>query len=197
MISPMDLSPLAEMVPTCAMSVWLCGGLGDLLELLADGRHGGVDAALEVHRVGAGGHELAALAVNRLGEHGGGGGAVTGDVGGLGGDLLHHLGAHVLELVLELDLLGDGDAVLGDEGRAEALVDDDVAALGAEGHLDGVGEGVDTPQHGGAGVVAEDDFLGAHGWAPDVSDEFVWSLEKGPVSGISARRPRGLRLRGG
>ena len=38
----------------------------------------------------------------------------------LRGDLLHHLRAHVLELVLELDLLGDGDAVLGDGRRAEA-----------------------------------------------------------------------------
>jgi hypothetical protein len=30
------------------------------------------------------------------------------------GDLLDQLGAHVLVRVLELDLLGDGDAVLGD-----------------------------------------------------------------------------------
>ena len=37
-----------------------------------------------------------------------------------GGDLAHHLRAHVLELVLELDLLGDGDAVLGDARGAEA-----------------------------------------------------------------------------
>jgi hypothetical protein len=43
-----------------------------------------------------------------------GGGAVARDVGGLGGDLLDHLGAHVLVGVVELDLLGDGDAVLGD-----------------------------------------------------------------------------------
>jgi hypothetical protein len=41
-----------------------------------------------------------------LGQHGGGGGAVTGDVGGLGSDFLDHLRAHVLELVLEFDLLG-------------------------------------------------------------------------------------------
>ena len=58
-----------------------------------------------------------ALVEDGLGEDGGGGGAVAGDVGGLGGDLLDHLGAHVLVLVLQLDLLGDGDAVLGD-GRA-------------------------------------------------------------------------------
>src|SRR5476651_956915 len=39
---------------------------------------------------------------------------------------------HILELVLKLDFLGDGDAVLGDAGRAKALLDDDIAALGAQ-----------------------------------------------------------------
>src|ERR687887_575250 len=34
-------------------------------------------------------------------------GAVAGDVGRLGCDFLHHLRAHVLELVLELNFLGD------------------------------------------------------------------------------------------
>jgi hypothetical protein len=77
-------------------------------------------------------------------------------------DLLHHLGAHVLELVLELDLLGDGDAVLGDRGRAEALLDDDVAALRAEGHADGVGEPVDSLQQLSARFLVVLDFFG-HG----------------------------------
>jgi hypothetical protein len=63
-----------------------------------------LDAALERHRVGAGGHVAQALADHRLGEHGGGGGAVAGDVVGLLGDLLDELGALVLERVLELDL---------------------------------------------------------------------------------------------
>ena len=54
----------------------------------------------------------------RLGEHGRGGGAVAGHVGGLGGDLAHHLRAHVLERVLELDLLGHRHAVLGDGGAS-------------------------------------------------------------------------------
>jgi hypothetical protein len=91
-----------------------------------------------------GGDELGALAVDRLGEHGGRRGAVAGHVARLARDLAHHLRAHVLEAVLELDLLGDGDAVLGDRRRAEALLDDDVAALGAERDLHRVGEGVDA-----------------------------------------------------
>ena len=67
-----------------------------------------------------------------LGEDGGGGGAVTGHVVGLGRDLLGQLGTEVLVVVLELDLLGDGHAVVGDGGGAPLLVEDDVAALGPE-----------------------------------------------------------------
>ena len=42
--------------------------------------------------------------------------------------------------VLEVDLLGDGDAVVGDRGGAPLLLQHDVAALRAEGDADGVGE---------------------------------------------------------
>ena len=108
------------MVPTWAIS-WrvldLLGALLDVLDHLGDGL---VDAALEVHRVHAGGDRLHAFAHDRLGQHARRGGAVAGHVVGLLGGLAHHLRAHVLELVLELDLLGDGDAVLGRARRAEA-----------------------------------------------------------------------------
>src|SRR5215467_11814101 len=52
--------------------------------------------------------------------------ACASTVAGLLGDLAHHLRAHVLELVLELDFLRHRHAVLGDAGRAEALVEHDV-----------------------------------------------------------------------
>ena len=122
----------------------ILGRLRHLLQRLDDGLDGLVDAALDLHRVVARRDELRALAVDRLREHGRGGRAVAGDVARLRRDLAHHLRAHVLEAVLELDLLGDGDAVLGDRRRAEALLDDDVAALGAERDLDRVGERVDA-----------------------------------------------------
>src|SRR3712207_7561573 len=48
------------------------------------------------------------------------------------------------EDVLDLDLAGDGDAVVRDRRSAELLVEDDVAALGAERDLDGVGDRVDA-----------------------------------------------------
>src|SRR5262249_43330391 len=73
-----------------------------------------LDAAAQGQRIGAGGHVLQALADNRLRQQGGGGGAVTGDVVGRGRDLADELGALVLEDVLDLDLAGDGDAVVGD-----------------------------------------------------------------------------------
>ena len=112
------------------------------------GRDALLDATLEQHGVGAGGDVLQALGDDGLGQNGGGGGAVAGHVVGLGGGFLEQLGAHVLEGILQLDLLGDGDAVMGDGGGAELLVQGDVAALGAEGDLDGLGQGVDASLEG-------------------------------------------------
>ena len=127
------------------------------------GGDGGLDALLERHRVGAGGHVAQALADHRPGEHGGGGGAVTGDVVGLLGDLLDQLGADALVGVLEVDLLGDGDAVVGDGGGAPLLVEDDVAALRAEGDAHGVGELVHARFERATGFAVEGDHLG-HRW---------------------------------
>ena len=68
------------------------------------------------------GQVLQALVDDGLSQQGGGGGAVADHVVGLGGDLLHQLSAHVLKGVLQLDLLGDGDAVVGDQGSAGDLI---------------------------------------------------------------------------
>ena len=118
-----------------------------------------LDAALEAHRVGAGGDVAQALADHRLGEHGRGRRTVTGDVVGLLRDLLDELGADLLVGVLELDLLGDGHTVVGDRGGAPLLLEDDVAALGAERDLDRVGEGVHTLLQPAAGLLVESNQL--------------------------------------
>ncbi len=138
------------------------GRLGLILEVLDDLDDRRVDAALDVHRVVPGGDQLGALGVDRLRQHGRGGGAVTGDVGGLGGDLLHHLRAHVGELVFELDLLGDGDAVLGHRRRPPGLLDDDVTAAGPERHLDRVGQRVEPVRDALAGALRINDVFGCH-----------------------------------
>src|SRR2546421_5568 len=141
------------------------GGLGHVLQLLDHHGDGLLDAALQGHRVRAGRHVPEAAAEDGLGQHSRRRRAVARDVGGLGRDFLQHLGAHVLAGVLELDLLGDGDAVLGEGGAAELLGEDDVPPLRTERHLDGVRHDVDAAQERGAGFLVEQKLLG-HGYFP-------------------------------
>ena len=89
-------------------------------------------------------------------------GAVAGDVVGRRGDLADQLGALVLEHVLDLDLAGDGDAVVGDRRGAELLVEHDVTALGAEGHLDRVGHRVDAALQRAARLLVVLQLLVSH-----------------------------------
>ena len=111
------------------------------------------------------------------GQDGGGGGAVTGDVVGLLGHLLDQLGPDLLVGVLELDLLGDRDAVVGDGGGAPLLVQHDVAALRAEGDPDGVGQLVHPGLERPPGLLVEGDQLGHAG-------RFLrWST--GPCAGLA------------
>ena len=117
---PIVGSLLALMLATCSISSFLVSFLVMLVEVLDDGVDGLVDAALDGHRVGAGGDVAQAFLVDRQGQDGGGGGAVAGHVAGLLGDGVDELGAHVLERVGQVDFLADGDAVLGDGRPAEA-----------------------------------------------------------------------------
>ena len=137
-------------------------GDGLLGDGLGDGLGGGFDAALEHHRVGAGGQVLQAVGDHGVGQHGGGGRAVAGDVIGLGGGFLEELGAHVLERVFQLDFLGHGHAVVGDGGRTELPVQGHVAALGAEGRGHGGGQDVDPGLQAPAGVLGECELLCSH-----------------------------------
>ena len=132
MIRPMVSSWFAEMVPTWAI-IGPVTGLDCALSDATIGLDGLGDAALDGHRIGAGGDVLRAFAVDGLGQHRGRRGAVAGDVRRLARHFLDHLGADVLERVLQLDFLRDGDAVLGDRRRPEFRVEDDVASLRARG----------------------------------------------------------------
>ena len=132
------------------------GEIGD------DRLDGEVYAALQIHRIEAGGHGLGAFAGDRRRDDGGGGGAVTGGVVLLGGDFAHQLGAEILEPVGKFDFLGDGHAVLGDARRAIGFLDDDVAALGAERDLHGVIEDFDAAQNAVARVGGETYVFGSH-----------------------------------
>ena len=121
-----------------------------------------VDATRESHRVGPRRDHLDALAKNRLGEDGGRGGAIAGHVVGLAGGFLDELGAEVLVRILKVDVLGHGHAVLGDLRRAPALVEDSVAAAGAERALYGTGEFGHAGEQRLTGLVVEHHLFG-HG----------------------------------
>ena len=83
-----------------------------------------------------------------------GGGTVTGNIVGLGGDLLHQLCAHVLKGIGQLDLLGDAHTVIGDEGSAVLLIQNNVAALGTQRDLYGIGQSVNAGLQSLAGFIA-------------------------------------------
>ena len=138
----------------------------DLTRLLADpldGRFDGrLDALAQRHRVRAGGEVLQALTHHRPREDGRRRRAVTGDVVGLLRDLLDELGADLLLRVLELDLLGDGDAVVGDRRGAPLLLQDDVASLRAERDAYGVGQLVHAVLEGPPGLGGVRDDLRSH-----------------------------------
>ncbi len=129
------------------------------LEISHNGSNGFVDTLLQVHGVGAGGHVLEAHVDDGLGEDRRGGGTVTGLVVGLGGNLLHHLGTHVLERVLQLHFLGHGNTVLGDLRSTELLGNDYVAAFRAKRYFNCICKCICTVLHGGADVCIEFDFL--------------------------------------
>ena len=115
--------------------------------MIADRLHRRIDAALDVHRIGARRDRFHAFLDDRLSDHRCGRGAVAGNAALLCGDLAHHLRAHVLELVFKLDLLGDGHAVLADARRAIGLLKHDVASLRTERDLDRIGQDVDAANH--------------------------------------------------
>ena len=134
-------------------------GLGNLSQLIDSGFNSLINTPFEIHGVHAGGDRLQTLAEHGLGQYGRGGGSIARYIRGLGSDFLDHLGTHVLEFILELDLFCDRDAVLGDGRRAERLVKHHVPAFWAQRDLDGVCKHIDATQFGRAGGLAEFDFF--------------------------------------
>ena len=156
--SPM-VGSAAEIEAVAAICSLVSTSLAVLSSCCGDGLDGLLDAPLERHRVRTRGHVAQALTDQRLSQHGGGRGAVTGDVVGLLRHFLDQLGPDLLPRVLELDLLGDRHTIVGDGGRAPLLLQDDVAAARAQRHLDGVGEGVHAALEPAARLLVERDHL--------------------------------------
>src|SRR5208337_4452782 len=158
---PISTSPLAEIVPTWAISSFEVTFL-ECFCRSATTAATARSAPLLRSMVHPRRDSLGTFLDDCVSEDRRGSGAVAGLIGGLRGNLPHHLRAHVLELVLKFDLLGDSDAVLGDAGCAERLIEHDVAAFRAERHANRVSESVDPVQHSVTCVDREFHFLGSH-----------------------------------
>ena len=117
--------------------------LAHLLEIGDHVLHAGIDPFLDQGRIGAGGDHFQAFAVDALGQYRGGSGAVSGYIRGLGSHFLDHLRSHVFLGILQIDLLGNGHAVLGDGRRTEFLFQNDVASTRTQRCLHCIGQLVD------------------------------------------------------
>jgi hypothetical protein len=138
------------------------GGLRLPLQLLDHHLDRLVDAVLQLHRAVARRDQPKPLLVDGAGEDRRRRRPVTGLVGRARRHLADHLGAHVLEPGLDLDLLGDGDAVLRYRRSPIWLLDDDVPSPRSQGHRDGLGEGPHSAEDGLARALMEGYFLGWH-----------------------------------
>ena len=120
--------------------------LRDLAKFGNDRLNGLVDAALERGWIRAGCDIAKTFFVDGLSEHSCGCGPVARDVGSLGSDFAHELGAHVFIRILKLDLLGHSHTVFGDGRATEFLVENNVAAARSEGRLNGAREFLDAAE---------------------------------------------------
>ncbi len=129
--------------------------LGEFFQVFDDAVDRLLHAAAQRHRVGAGGNEAETFAIHGFGEHGGGRRAVTGNVAGLRSGFFDELHAHVLERVFELDVFGDGHAVLGHLRGAPTFIEDGVASARPQGAADGFRQLGDPLQQALAGLFVK------------------------------------------
>src|SRR5207247_963444 len=134
--APSSTHPVRDHVPLDRLAERL-----QLSDNLFDGL---LDAALDPHRVRAGGDVLRAVANDGLREDRRRRGPVAGGIRGFARDLADHARAQILDRIRDVDFLRDGHAVLRDRRRSELLVDDDVPALRPERHPHRVGQLVDA-----------------------------------------------------
>ncbi len=119
-----------------------------------DGPVGGLlQPAHQFDRVGAFGKRRQPALDQRVGKHGRRRRAVAGNRVGLHGDLAHHLRAHVLERARQLDLLGNADAIAGNDRRADRPVDHRVHPARPERAADAARQLGHAPAEGGARLV--------------------------------------------
>src|SRR5690606_30597485 len=135
---------------------------GQLLDLFNRSIQTFVDTALQVHRVHARGNCFQTFVHNGLRQNNYSSSTITDYVVDLRNNLLHHLRAHVFELVFQLDFLGYGNTVFSHGRRAKGLVQNHVTAFWAQSYLDRVGQNIHTSQHSLAGGITKFNVFSCH-----------------------------------
>ena len=133
--------------------------LGNLDQLRHRGDYCLVDAALEIHRVHAGGYRLQTLTQHGLGQYGCGRGAITSHVRSLGSHFLEHLRTHILELIFQFNFLGNRNTIFGHGRCTKRFIEHHVAALGAQRHFYSIRQNVYAAHLGGSGGFTEFHFF--------------------------------------
>ena len=106
-----------------------------------DGRLGAsVEAALDVYGAGAGDHIAHAIGKYRMCQDGRRAGAIADRLAGLLGGLPQHLRAEILLGILEVELLGDGHAVIADDRHTPFLLDQHGLGFWPQRHPDCIGK---------------------------------------------------------
>src|SRR3989344_1275419 len=100
--------------------------------------HGPIHTFFQNQWVSARIHGRKALRPDGLGQDGGGSSAIAGDIVGLGRNFFNQLRTDIFKSIFEFNFFGHGHAVLGDDGRTIALVQQDVPALGPKGNFDSI-----------------------------------------------------------
>src|SRR5690606_38775947 len=146
--------------------IGLCGDrsyVGDLVfhgngvsgQCFGDNLGSQLNALADIAWSGASGNVLQAFLDQCLSEHGGGGGAVTCYVIGLGSYFLGQLRAKVLVWIFQIDVTSNGDTVIGDGWGAPGLGKHHIAAAWAEGNLHRVCELINARFEGASRFLVE------------------------------------------
>ena len=136
---------------------------------LIDGRLGAsLEAALEVYGAGAGDHIAHAIGKYCVCQNDRRAGTIADGLASLLGGLPQHLRAEVLLGILEVELLGDGHAVVADKGHTPFSLDQHGLGFWPQRHPDCIGKLRGATQQLLPGHGPEQNLLMGHGWTTRV-----------------------------
>ena len=124
--------------------------------------HTTIEAALDVDRARAGNDVADAVGKYGVRQNRCGAGAVADHLAGFFRRLAEHAGAKIFLRVLEVEFLGDGDAVVAHDRRVPLLLDQHRLRSRPQGHAHRVGELCGAAQDFFTGGGAEQDLLVCH-----------------------------------